>query len=243
MTKPDPAAVRTMFGRIAPRYDLANRLLSAGLDRGWRTRLAGAVRRAAPASVLDVATGSGDVAFTLARSLPQDTAIVGIDFCLPMLEEAERKRRRAGPGAYSRVRFQNGDALKMDQPDAAYGAVTIAFGLRNLPDRARFFAEALRVLRPEGTLFVLEFSQPAAWFRPVYFFYLRRILPAIGGWLAGDREAYRYLDATIEAFPDRGALAEEMRRAGFARVEAAPLAAGSVALHVAAKGRSGRIGD
>jgi demethylmenaquinone methyltransferase/2-methoxy-6-polyprenyl-1,4-benzoquinol methylase len=235
MTTPDSAAVQTMFGRIAHRYDLANRLLSAGLDTGWRRRLVAAVLEARPASVLDVATGSGDVAFAIARALPAATNVVGIDFCAPMLAEAEKKRAKAGLRAFPRVRFQEGDALNLPLADSSFEAVTIAFGLRNLSDRPRFLAEAARVLSRAGTLFVLEFSQPARAVGPPYYFYLRRVLPVLGRMLTGDREAYTYLDQSIRAFPGRAALADEMRRGGFAQVQVFTLAAGAVALHQARK--------
>jgi demethylmenaquinone methyltransferase / 2-methoxy-6-polyprenyl-1,4-benzoquinol methylase len=220
-----------MFGRIARRYDLANRLLSGGRDVAWRRRLVAAVRAGAPREVLDLATGSGDVAFALSRALPA-ARIVGADFCLPMLEEAERKQRTAG--GYDNVAFQPGDALALPFPAASFEAVTIAFGLRNLADRARGLAEMRRVLRPGGRLFVLEFSQPYAWFRPCYLFYLRRILPAFAGRVTGDRAAYVYLNESIESFPDRAALAAEISAAGFSAVKARALTFGIVALHEAA---------
>lgn len=229
MSKPDSAEVRAMFGRIARRYDLANRLLSGGLDRGWRRRLVGAVKRQGARVVLDVATGSGDVAFALCRALPAGAEVVGLDFCEPMLAEAERKRRSHRPP--EPIRFLPGDALNLPEGDGSCDAVTIAFGLRNLPDRARFLAEARRVLRPGGGLFILEFSQPNAWFRPVYFWYLRRVLPSLGGWIAGDRDAYRYLNLSIEAFPSKDALSAELRAAGFGAVRCTSLSAGAVALH------------
>lgn len=230
---PDPAAVNSMFGRIARRYDLANRLLSGGRDRGWRRRLVAAVRRGEPRTVLDLATGSGDVAFALGEALAPAVDILGMDFCLPMLAEAERKRQAAGPGAYANVRFRPGDALALPLADSAFDAVTIAFGLRNLADRPRALAEIRRVLRPGGRLLVLEFSQPAPPLRPLYFFYLRRILPALAGWITRDRAAYDYLNATIVAFPGRAALAAEIGAAGFAACTATGLTGGIVALHEA----------
>jgi len=233
MTNPDPVTVNSMFGRIAARYDLANRLLSVGQDVGWRRRLVAAVRRSRPSRVLDLATGSGDVAFALSRALPAPAEIVGMDFCLPMLAEAERKRAAAGDRAFCNVRFTPGDGLALPLPDASFDAVTISFGLRNMADRSRALAEIHRVLRPQGRLFVLEFSQPWPWLRPAYYFYLRRILPAVGGWVTKEKGAYQYLDDSIRAFPGRSALAAEISAAGFAAVTATPLSAGSVALHEA----------
>jgi demethylmenaquinone methyltransferase/2-methoxy-6-polyprenyl-1,4-benzoquinol methylase len=233
LTMPDPAAVSTLFARIAPRYDLANRLLSGGMDTTWRRRLVAAVRRTEPAVVLDVATGSGDVAFALARGLSPATQIVGMDFCEPMLQQARAKQAAAADGRLSKVEFRTGDGLALPIPDASVDAVTISFGLRNLADRAAGLREARRVLRPAGSLFILEFSQPAAWFRPIYLGYLRYLLPRLAGWVTGDRAAYVYLNQTIEAFPGRDALAQEIRLAGFSSVCACPMTLGIVALHTA----------
>src|SRR5262249_43182413 len=148
-----------------------------------------AVRRGAPRAVLDVATGSGDVAFALARALPADTTITGLDFCQPMLDEAEKKRTAQPAGAPANITFRQGDALALPLADASFDAVTIAFGLRNMADRHRSLTEMRRVLRPGGRLFVLEFSQPRRWFRPFYYFYLRTLLPGIAGVVTGDRAA------------------------------------------------------
>ncbi|MFM8334144.1 MAG: ubiquinone/menaquinone biosynthesis methyltransferase, partial [Opitutaceae bacterium] len=163
---PDPKAVNSMFGRIAGRYDTANRVLSGGVDRWWRRRLVAAVRRHHPGTVLDLATGSGDVAFAIARGLQPTPEIVGMDFCQPMLDQAELKRKATGHPGEKSVRFLPGDGLNLPLAPASRDAVTIAFGLRNLADRPRGLAEMRRVLRPGGMLHVLEFSQPSAWFRP-----------------------------------------------------------------------------
>ncbi len=232
---PDPAAVNSMFARIARRYDLANHLLSGGLDFGWRRHLVKAVGRQAPAEVLDLATGSGDVAFALSRGLAAGTRIVGMDFCQPMLDQANAKKAALPAGEQAGLTFLPGDGLALPLPDASFDAVTISFGLRNMADRHRSLQEMHRVLRPGGRLYVLEFSQPSAWFRPLYFFYLRRLLPSIAGAVTGDRAAYVYLNETIEQFPGREALAAEITAAGFSRVTATALTFGTVALHEAAK--------
>lgn len=230
---PDSVAVKSMFARIARRYDLANRLLSGGTDIWWRHRLVRAVERSNPHRVLDVATGSGDVAFALARRLPQKTQIIGADFCQPMLDEAEKKRReRRWAG---NVTFQQGDGLALPFADQSFDAVTISFGLRNMADRHRSLSEMRRVLRPGGRLFILEFSQPHRWFRPFYFFYLRRVLPWFAGVLTGDRAAYEYLNETIEKFPAREPLADEIRAAGFAKVSSCGMTFCIVALHEASR--------
>ncbi len=220
-----------MFARIAGRYDLANHLLSGGVDFWWRRRLVRAVHDAHPARVLDLATGSGDVAFALADGLPKSFAIIGMDFCQPMLDEAVRKRP-ADP-RWAKVEFLPGDGLALPQPDRAFDVITISFGLRNMADRHRALQEMHRVLRPGGRLFVLEFSQPYPWFRPVYFAYLKLVLPWVAGVVTGDRGAYEYLGGSIEAFPGRDAMSGELARAGFRVVRAEPLTFGIVALHEA----------
>lgn len=229
---PDPVSVNSMFGRIARRYDLANRVLSAGIDIHWRSRLVASVGRSEPKDVLDLATGSGDVAFALARALPVGTPIVGMDFCAPMLDVAEAKKARF-PNSATAIVFRIGDGLAIPAPDGSFDAVTIAFGLRNMADRSRCLSEMRRVLRPGGHLFILEFSQPWKWVRPVYSFLLAHIVPRVAGILTGDPDAYRYLGDSIEAFPSRDTLLKEIKDSGFASVQAEGMTMGIVALHVA----------
>ena len=226
-----------MFGRIARRYDLANFILCGGVDTWWRRRLVNTVAEKRPRDVLDLATGSGDVAFALCRRLEHGTRVVGMDFCQPMLDEAEIKRSAAPPELVTDLSFRHGDGLALPLPDAAFDAVTISFGLRNLADRARGLREMHRVLRPGGRLVVLEFSQPHRWFRPIYYAYLRYLLPPLAGLVTGDRAAYEYLNRTIGEFPDRAALAREIEAAGFSPVRAEPLSLGIVALHIADRPR------
>ena len=223
-----------MFGRIAHRYDLANRVLSGGIDIYWRHYLVKAVRSVSAMEVLDLATGSGDVAFSLARALGPRARILGVDFCQPMVDEAARKKA-AEPGRFANVTFEQGDALALGLADGRFDAVTVAFGLRNMADRGRFYAEALRVLRPGGSLFVLEFSKPRSWAWPSYRLYLTRVLPPLAKGLTGDREAYDYLARSIVAFPGYTMIAEEMSRAGFEAVRAERLTLGVVALHRATR--------
>jgi demethylmenaquinone methyltransferase/2-methoxy-6-polyprenyl-1,4-benzoquinol methylase len=232
---PDPTAVNSMFGRIARRYDVANSLLSCGIDMWWRRRLIAAVKRHQCSTVLDLATGSGDVAFALSRNLENFTAITAMDFCQPMLDQAEARKLSAPSTQYQNVTFRVGDILALPLPDESYDVVTISFGLRNLADRNRGLREMRRVLRPGGRLFVLEFSQPHPWLRPFYYFYLRRILPVVAGAVTGDRAAYTYLNDTIAEFPNRKALAGEISVAGFKEVRSRPMTCGIVALHEAVK--------
>jgi len=230
---PDPIAVNSMFGRIARRYDVANRLLSAGVDVWWRYRLVAAVNKQAVTDVLDLATGSGDVAFALSKGLAESTVITGMDFCQPMLDEAGIKQQSSG--RFSNITFCQGDGMALPLADASFDAVTISFGLRNMADRHQALSEMLRVLRPGGRLFVLEFSQPFVWFRPFYYFYLKRILPSIAAVVTGDRGAYEYLCGSIERYPDHAAMTAEIVRAGGRTIQVKRMTLGSVALHIAAK--------
>lgn len=229
---PEGKAVQSMFAGIAGRYDRANHVLSGGIDWYWRRRLVNAVLRARPGHVVDLATGSGDVALSMRKRLPEHCIITGLDFCEPMLEEARLKQAARG-FADANLSFGFGDCLNLPLPDASADVITIAFGLRNLEDRDRGLREMLRILRPGGTLLVLEFTQPNAWFRPFYHAYLRHVLPQLASWLTGDRSAYDYLVGSIHAFPTKESLAAEIRAAGFASVRATGLTGSSVALHQA----------
>ena len=233
MTGPRSESVERTFAGIAPRYDLANHLLSFGMDFSWRRRLVRMTSVSDPSRVLDLATGSGDVAFALRTTLPVNTEIIGLDFCQPMLDQAIRKSGERG--APSNLKFLQGDCLDLSFEDGSFDAITIAFGLRNLEDRTRGLSEMLRVLRPGGKLFVLEFSQPFIWLRPFYFLYLRVALPVLAWLVTGDRQAYQYLGSSIQGFPDRRGLTEELLAAGFSQVEATALTGSIVAIHVAEK--------
>jgi len=230
---PEGPVIAEMFSGLAPRYDLANHVLSFGMDFGWRRRLANAVAAKKPRHVVDLATGSGDVAFALKKRLGPDVEVRGLDFCRPMLEVAERKKA-ALPWARD-VTFAFGDCLNLALPDNSVDALTIAWGVRNLADRARGLAEMRRVLRPGGSLFVLENSQPEGWARPLSRFYMNVLMPVAAGLLTGQPDAYRYLAVSSADFPGRAALAAEMTAAGFARVRYEALGLGAIALHEAEK--------
>ena len=228
---PEATQVNAMFGRIAERYDLANQLLSFGIDRVWRDRLVDEVDWRRPKSVVDLATGSGDVAFALSQALPDAVEIKALDFCEPMIEQAKSKQRHSED---TRIEFSVGDILSLPIESAWADAITIAFGYRNLENRATGLSEMKRVLKPKtGHLFVLEFSQPHPVYRPFYYYYLKTLLPNMASLITGDKAAYVYLSESIEAFPDRNGISEELRQAGFTNVEPIPLAFGSGALHIA----------
>ena len=230
MSRPDPTAVEATFSSVAKRYDLANHWLSGGIDFYWRKCLVKLARQNKPTDILDLATGSGDVLFALRKGLGKKLNLTGLDFCEPMLVQARKKRTVRGleEGANQ---FLNGDCLNLPFKDDSFDLITIAFGLRNLADRAKGLREMLRVLRPGGRLIILEFSQPYFWFRPFYYLYLRGILPWVARWLTGDRDAYLYLGTSIAEFPNRKGLCKEIEKAGFQAVSARSLSFSIVALH------------
>jgi demethylmenaquinone methyltransferase/2-methoxy-6-polyprenyl-1,4-benzoquinol methylase len=227
--------VRAMFDRIVPRYDLMNRLMTGGRDAAWRrlaVREALRDRNLEQMRVLDVATGTGDLALALRAAGAGD--VVGLDFSAPMLDEAVRKDAAAA-GEW-RITWVEGDAMSLPFPDASFDAVTVAFGLRNMPSYPAALGEMLRVLRPAGTLVCLEttpFRAPVL--RAVFAWYFARVVPVVGGMLSGDADAYRYLPASAAAFPDADALGRMMLEAGFTNVRYLRLGLGTVALHVAGK--------
>lgn len=229
---PEGGKVRKMFAGIAERYDLANLLLSGGFSRSWTRRLVARVKAFAPRDVVDLATGSGDVAFELKRRLP-DAHVRGLDFCEEMLSVA-RSRAAKIPGAAD-IAFAFGDCMALPLADASASAVTIAYGVRNFEDRSRGLREIFRVLRPGGKLFMLEFTRPATWFSPFYRFYLKFVLPLIASVITGDKKAYDYLAGSIEAFPSKERLSQELRDAGFSDVRTFGMTFSIVAVHVAEK--------
>ena len=213
-----------MFSRIADRYDLANALLSGGLDWFWRRRAARIVQSWQPARLLDLATGSGVLAKTLARACP-DALIVGADFCLPMLRRAQSARGLR--------RLVVADAMRLPFADGAFDAVTVAFGLRNMPSYLGALREMRRTLRPGGRVLILDFSVPGGWWRGVYRLYLHHCLPRIAGVLSGERGAYEYLAESIERFPRGADMLKLLAAAGFEEARAEELSGGIVSLYTA----------
>jgi demethylmenaquinone methyltransferase/2-methoxy-6-polyprenyl-1,4-benzoquinol methylase len=214
--------VRQMFGRVARRYDFLNHLLSFNLDRRWRARTVRELRAAIErpgARVLDLCCGTGDLLASMGN------AALGVDFCHPMLVEARRKI----PGAM----LVEADALALPLADGSFDVAATAFGFRNLANYERGLRELRRVLKPGGVAAILEFSRPSsAAFAALYDFYSRRVLPAVGGAVSGDRGAYEYLPESVRRFAGAERLAEMMREAGFDNVRFARLTGGIVALHL-----------
>jgi len=226
-----------MFASIAGSYDRANQILSLGMHHGWRTA---AVRwsGARPGDrVLDCATGTGDLALAFRRAVGAEGEVVGTDFCDEMIALASEKAGRAGLS----IRYETADVLSLPYDDRSFDIASIAFGIRNVEDPAHGLAEMARVVRPGGRVVVLEFGQPgSALFAPLYRFYSRRILPAIGGWVSGERSAYEYLDRTSSRFPAGERFVALMRATGaFRGVESHPLTGGVAYVYAGEVGGEG----
>ena len=217
-----------MFNAIAGRYDLLNHLLSGGVDFYWRRRALAAVRRRGPARVLDLATGTGDFARAAGRLDPG--RVVGVDVAVDMVRIARAKLGRAGGSRAPDLMV--GDAEMLPFRDRSFDLVTVAFGARNFGSVGAGLAEAERVLRSEGEVIVLEFTEPTLpVFRQLYGFYFNRVLPIVGGLISGNREAYSYLPRSVGSFPQGGEFLELMEAAGFTDTRATPLTLGICAVY------------
>ena len=224
--------VQQMFGQIAGRYDFLNRLLSLGIDRWWRRRTVKLVPPVGDAPILDICTGTADLALAYWRASKGKTPIVGTDFCQPMLDIARQKCRRVG--AEGQIVLLEADTLRLPFPDGQFQIVCVAFGLRNVADTAAGLREMVRVCRPGGRVAVLEFSTPTGWpLGTLYSWYFRRILPHIGQALARNSlAAYNYLPQSVGDFPQGEALAERMQAAGLREVEYHRFTCGVATLYV-----------
>ncbi len=224
-----------MFGEIASRYDFMNHMLSANVDRLWRRRTVRSVPPEGNAPVLDLCTGTGDLALAYYRASGGQTPIVAADFCREMMAVGQRKKNKAG--AYGQLTFVEADAQNLPFPDEHFQIVSVAFGLRNISDTDRGLREMARVLQPGGRLAVLEFSMPTRQpIKALYGWYFRHVLPRLGQLLArNDRQAYDYLPQSVGEFPCGEALAERIRQAGLSDVTFRPLTFGLATLYVGVK--------
>ncbi len=225
--------IQQMFGTIAPRYDFLNRLLSFGIDRRWRTKAVRLLKYREGARILDVATGTGDVALEIARSTPVSVRITGADFCREMVELGEVKVAASPYG--SRIDFRVAPCEDLPFPDNTFDSITIAFGIRNVVDRKLGLAEMWRVLRPGGRLIILEFSTPRSrLFRQLYYFYFRRLLPVIGG-LFSRYNAYKYLPDSVLEFPSHEEFSRMIAEAGFKSIHIKELTFGIASIYAGDK--------
>ena len=238
--------IRSMFNNIAPSYDLLNHLLSCNVDHYWRWRttrmvppcvptgpLRGSARQVAP--ILDLCTGTGDLALAYDRAAAGRVPIFGADFCHEMLVRADAKARRKN--ASERIRFLEADAQHLPFPSDMFQITTVAFGLRNVTDTDKGIAEMVRVTQPGGKVAILEFSQPRGLLMgPLYRFYFRQILPRLGQMISRSKDnAYRYLPESVMQFPDGEALAERLRGHGLLNVTWHPFTFGIATLYVGTK--------
>lgn len=225
--------IREMFDTIAPRYDFLNRLLSLGIDRRWRRFAVSLVQATHGGRVLDIATGTGDVALEVARQTAPDITIVGADVSREMVEIG-RQKVAASPFA-GRITFEIAPCEALPFPDLQFDAITIAFGIRNVVDRLQGLKEMSRVLKPGGRAIILEFSTPTSpLFRAIYLFYFLKVLPAIGG-LFSKQSAYRYLPDSVMEFPSREEFKGLMAAAGFGDLRHYDLTFGIATVYVGEK--------
>ncbi|PLX78945.1 MAG: bifunctional demethylmenaquinone methyltransferase/2-methoxy-6-polyprenyl-1,4-benzoquinol methylase UbiE [Desulfuromonas sp.] len=222
--------IREMFDAIAPRYDFLNRLLSFGIDRRWRRFTVRQLAVPKGGAVLDIATGTGDVALEVARQTDPSVSIVGVDFTQGMLVHGLEK---VAASLYpERIRLVNAPCEALPHPDSVFDGVTIAFGIRNVVERQQGLREMFRVLKPGGIVAILEFSQPESQlFRQIYYFYFRRLLPWVGG-LFSKRSAYQYLPDSVLEFPTTEEFQQMMTAAGFIELRSVPLTFGIATLHI-----------
>jgi demethylmenaquinone methyltransferase / 2-methoxy-6-polyprenyl-1,4-benzoquinol methylase len=215
--------VERLFGTIARKYDTANHLLSGGMDFLWRRRAASIVKNEQPKRILDVATGSGDLALALQKACP-DASVTGTDFCQPMLDQAALKGLKD---------LVLADALAMPFGDGQFDVLTVAFGLRNMEDWPRALREMRRVIRSGGLLLVLDFSVPPPPLRGIYRFYLHNILPCLASIVTGEKSAYDYLADSIEVFPSGEKMTALIESCGYRDAKAERLTGGIVSLYTA----------
>jgi demethylmenaquinone methyltransferase / 2-methoxy-6-polyprenyl-1,4-benzoquinol methylase len=229
-----PSRIAGMFDAIAPRYDLLNRVLSAGLDRRWRAKAVQALALHGGETVLDLCTGTADLAVASATAQPGAARVVGIDFSGEMLRFGRAKLEVRGLGG--RIRLVQADAMRIPLASSSVDAATVAFGIRNIERPADAFADIFRVLRPGGRFAFLEFGVPRApVVRHVYLAYFRHVLPRIGSLVSGHSSAYTYLPASVGTFPAPGQVVAALAVTGFSQVRADPLSLGIVYLYSARK--------
>jgi demethylmenaquinone methyltransferase/2-methoxy-6-polyprenyl-1,4-benzoquinol methylase len=226
------AFVREMFASIAPRYDLANRVLTGGMDERWRRRAIALLAPAPHARVLDCCCGTGDLVFHLLRTDPT-LAVTGLDFCEPMLERAQLRARREARGSAS---FVQGDVMAMPFDDNTFDGATMGFSLRNVVDVDRTLREILRVLRPGARFVNLDVSKaPNPAFKRLFDWYFYGVVPVLGGIVGGSRMAYTYLPNSLTHHPNAVQLRERFLRAGFVKADYRPLVGGTIAIHYGTK--------
>jgi demethylmenaquinone methyltransferase/2-methoxy-6-polyprenyl-1,4-benzoquinol methylase len=233
-TDKTPARIAGMFDAIAPRYDVLNRVLSAGFDVRWRARAIRSLGLTGRETILDLCTGTADLAIAAVTARPGAQRVLGVDFARQMLRLGLEKLQPRGLA--DRVRLVQGDAMTLPVASASVDAATVAFGIRNVQEPERAFGDVFRVLKPGGRFAILEFGTPTLPIvRQAYLAYFRHVLPRIGNLVSGHATAYAYLPASVGAFPSPDAVSAALARAGFVSVAAVPLTLGVVYLYSAQK--------
>jgi len=231
---PKKEKIQQMFDGIAPSYDRLNHLMSLGVDKIWRRKALKEIVDGTQQQILDVACGTGDSTIAIALKAAPGSKITGIDISTGMMEPLMRKA--AHEGVHDRIKLLVADALDMPFPDGTFHRVTCAFGVRNFEDKSRGLEEFHRVLKPGGKAVILELSVPSKpWLRQLYDIYFMHILPWIGGMVSGNKEAYRYLPASVHAFPSPSAFCAMMEEAGFRNVRHISLSMGLCRLYTGEK--------
>jgi demethylmenaquinone methyltransferase/2-methoxy-6-polyprenyl-1,4-benzoquinol methylase len=215
--------VEEMFDSIAARYDLMNRLFSAGIDMNWRKKTIRLLQKDNPKKILDMATGTADMAILACRLLHPEK-VTGIDLSAEMLELGKKKVEKEGFA--TKIELLKGDGEAISFPDNSFDAVTVAFGIRNFENLVDGLKEIHRVLKPGGRLLILEFSKPRTVFKKLYNLYMGMVAPEVARWFRQNKDAYRYLSKSSSAFPDRGHFTAILNRVGFSNTECKPLSFG-----------------
>ena len=227
----------SMFDQIAPRYDLANRLLSFGQDVLWRKEISRVIPHEPSSEILDIATGTADVPLSLVKNKKNIRKVYGIDMSSEMLKVGTRKI--AEYSLENKISLSLGDATDIPFPDNRFDVVTIAFGIRNIKDTKKALQEMKRVCKPGGSVIILEFSLPEnPLMRKFYLFYFQKVLPVVAGWITGKKDAYRYLNSTVMAFPYGREFSSLLQQTGFIDIKTSTLSWGIASLYQAHIGHS-----
>lgn len=229
-SSPNPEVIRSMFSKVASRYDRANSVLSVGIHHLWRKKLVKLSGAKPGDKVLDCATGTGDLAIAFKKAVGSQGEVTGTDFCADMLETAPAKAAKKN----LTVKFEQADVTQLQYADKQFDIVSISFGIRNVSDPVKALSEMARVTRPGGKVMVLEFGQMSTpVVKDLYAFYSEKVLPRIGGWVTGQKEAYDYLQKSSAAFPCKEGFIDLMKKSGaFSKMEFVPVSFGIAYIYI-----------
>lgn len=224
--------IESMFNQIAGRYDFLNRFLSGGTDVYWRKQAISTLKKDKPKIILDIATGTADLAIQAMKTLHPEK-VIGVDISEEMLEFGRKKLKKKG--LFSSIELLRADSEQLIFDDNKFDAVTVSFGVRNFQNLEKGLNEMLRVLRPGGKVVILEFSRPQAWFRPIFNFYSSKVTPGLGKWISGDKKAYQYLHDSVSVFPSGKEFCAILEKTGYKNVSYKPLTFGIATIYTGIK--------